>query len=139
MRYSVAIPASCALALALSTTAFAQGRESAPGQEKKEKRAPNQVVETGHNDGAGQPSSPEASAAAAAAIDQQFGKRIEGVSLTVHPDGTLQATLDESFMEATTVTRTADGVLQFGHITGLTNASRAVITGAAGAPVLEEK
>ncbi len=138
MRYSVAIPASCALALALSTTAFAQGRESAPGQEKKEKRAPNQVVETGHNDGASQPS-PEATAAAAAAADQQFGKRIEGVSLTVLADGTLQATLDESFMEATTVTRTADGGLQFGHITGLTNASRAVVTGTAGEPALEEK
>ncbi len=137
MRYAAAIPASCALALALSTTAFAQGRESAPGQEKKEKKAPNQVVETGRNDNAA-PVSPEAAAAAAVAVDRQFGKRIDAVVVTTRPDGTLHATLDESFMEATVVTRAADGSLQFAHVAGLTNASRAVVADNA-VPALEEK
>ncbi len=130
MRYSAAIPASCALALALSTTAFAQGQASAPGQQKKEK-APNQVVETGRND-------PDQASPEAAVPADQFGKLTEAVTVTVHPDGTLHATLDESFMEATTVTRAADGSLRFGHITGLTNASRAVEAGIA-VPSLEEK
>lgn len=135
MRYPALVPASCALALALSATAFAQGQSTAPGQQKKEKRAPNQVVETGKNDDARQPSAEED-----AAVDRQFGKRVEGVVVSVRPDGTLAAKLDESFMEATTVTRNADGTLTFGHVTGLTKAGRAVMTGSAPkAPALEEK
>ena len=134
MRYSALVPAFCAFALALSATAFAQGQASAPGQ-KKEKRAPNQVVETGKNDDA-RPTTPEEDAA----IDRQFGKRVEGAVVSTLPDGTLTAALDESFMEATTVTRNADGTLTFGHVTGLTNASRAVMAGEAPkAPALEEK
>lgn len=135
MRNPALVPASCALALALSATAFAQGQATAPGQQKKETRAPNQVVETGKNDEASQPSAEED-----AAVDRQFGKRVESVVVSARPDGTLTATLDESFMEATMVTRSTDGTFTFGHVTGLTKASRAVMMGnAPKAPALEEK
>lgn len=136
MRHSALVPAFCAMALTLSASAFAQN-PAAPGQEKKEARGPNQVVETGHDDVR---LTPEQAAAAAALAEQQFGKRVEGVALTVYADGTLGATLDESFMEAMTATRAADGSIQFGHVTGLTNASKAVVAGEApAAPALEEK
>lgn len=137
MRHSARVPAFCALALALSATTFAQNPD-APGQ-AREKRGPNQVVDTGRGD-AQKPVSAEDAASAAADLERQFGKRAEGIAVTVYPDGTLGAALDESFMEAMTVTRAADGSLQFGHVTGLANASAAVAAGAApAAPVLEEK
>ena len=133
------VSAGCAVAVALTGGAFAQ----APGQVKKETRAPNQVVETDRQDDAvveiagqqvhidpqtgriRQPSPAEV-AALAAALEQQFGKRAEGITLTYLPNGAVAAQLDDSFMEAITVTRGADGTLQFSHTTGLDQASRAV-------------
>lgn len=152
MQYPALVSAFCTLAL--SASAFAQPPSSPPGQENKEKRAPSQVVETGKHDDAvverdgvkvlidpqtgriRQPTAEEA-AALSAAIEQQFGKRAEGVTLKFHADGTVQAELDESFMEAITVTRRADGSLKFGHTTGLASASRAVV--AAKAPAKSKK
>lgn len=137
MRHSALVPAFCAVALTLSTSAFAQN-PAAPGQEQKERRGPNQVLETGHNDDV--KPTPEQALAAAALVEKQFGKRAEGVALTVYADGTVGAMLDESFMEALTATRAADGSIQFGHVTGLANASKAVAAGKApAAPALEEK
>jgi hypothetical protein len=138
------VSASCVVTVALTGAAFAQ----APGQVKKETRAPNQVVETGHQDDAlvtiagqqvhidpqtgrmRQPTPAEA-AALAAALEQQFGKRVEGVTITYLPNGAVAAQLDDSFMEAITITRHPDGSLQFGHVTGLDEASRAVSAGEA--------
>lgn len=135
MRYAVLAPAFCAIALALSATAFAQGQAPASDRQKKQKRALDQVVETGKNLEARR-SSPDEDAG----VDPQFGNRVEGAVVSARPDGTLTAALDESFMEATTVTRNVDGTLTFGHITGLTKASRAVTTRSAPrAPALEEK
>ena len=129
----------CIVAVALTGIAFAQ----APGQVKKETRAPNQVVETGKQDDvvvvvAGQqvhidpqtgrirqPTAQEA-AALAASLEQQFGKRSEGITVFYLPNGAVGAQLNESFMEAMTVTRRPDGSLQFGHVTGLDQATREV-------------
>ena len=132
----------CIVAVALTGMAFAQ----APGQVKKESRAPNQAVETGRNDDAvveiagqqvhidpqtgrmRQPT-PQEAAALAAALQQQFGKNIEGITITYLPNGTVAAQLDDSFMEAMTVTRGADGKLQFKHATGLDKAAQEVKAG----------
>ncbi|PYQ92989.1 MAG: hypothetical protein DMF97_20800 [Acidobacteria bacterium] len=59
-------------------------------------------------------------------VQRQFGKNESGVVLTALADGTVAAKLDESYMEALTITRADDGSLQFGHTTGLENAARVV-------------
>ena len=129
----------CVVAVALTGMAFAQ----APGQVKKEMRAPNQVVETGKQDDvvvmlAGQQvhidpqtgqmrqPTPQEAAALAASLEQQFGKNVDGITITYLPNGAVAAKLDDSFMEAITVTREADGTLEFGHATGLDKASQEV-------------
>ena len=129
----------CMVAVALAGVAFAQ----AGGQVKKETRAPNQVVETGHQDDAvveiagqqvhidpqtgrlRQPT-PQEAAALAASLEQQFGKNVDGITVTYLPNGAVAAKLDDSFMEAITVTRGADGTLKFGHTTGLDKAAQEV-------------
>jgi hypothetical protein len=129
----------CVVAIALTGMAFAQ----APGQVKKETRAPNQVVETGKQDDAviqvagqqvhidpqtgriRQPT-PQEAAALAASLEQQFGKNVGGITITYLPNGAVAARLDASFMDAITVTRDADGTLKFGHVTGLDNAAQEV-------------
>jgi hypothetical protein len=55
-----------------------------------------------------------------------FERAIESVPVRVAPSGMRSATLDESFMEAITVTQRPDGSLEYGHVTGLANAARAV-------------
>ena len=105
--------------------------------------APNQVVETGNGDDtilvvAGQqvhvdpqtgqmrqPTAEEA-AALAAALRRQFGKSPDAVTFATLSNGVIVALLDDSFAEAMTVTRSPDGTLAFGHVTGLAKASTAV-------------
>jgi hypothetical protein len=133
------VGAGCAVVVALTGVAFAQ----APGQLKKETRAPNQAVETGHHDDAvvevgGQQvhidpqtgemrePTPAEAAALGAALEAQFGKRADGTTVTYLPNGTVAAQLGDSFMEAIAVTRGADGSLTFSH----TSASGASVVAA---------
>src|SRR5262245_55754759 len=103
----------CALSVAFAGSAFAQP----PGQLKK---APNQVVETGHDDkvhpqtGRPREATPEETAALETAL-KQFGKRPEGATFTLYDNGMVRAELDDSFMEAMTVTVMPDGSLKYGH------------------------
>jgi len=103
----------CALTVAIAGGAFAQP----PGQLKK---APNQVVETGHDEkvnpqtGRAREATPEETAALETAL-QQFGKRAEGATFTLYDNGMVRAELDDSFMEAMTVTVMPDGSLKYGH------------------------
>ena len=80
---------------------------------------------------------PQEAAALAASLEQQFGKRSEGITVFYLPNGAVGAQLNESFMEAMTVTRRPDGSLQFGHVTGLDQASRAVGDDASAKPTAE--
>jgi hypothetical protein len=136
--------ASGVIVLACAAAVFAQPPQTPPGQAKK--RVPHQTVDRGDNDAA-RDLTPEEDAD----VQRQFGKNESGVVLTALADGTVAAKLDESYMEALTITRADDGSLQFGHTTGPENAARAVKsaggTAAAkktdvtrrGAPKLEEK
>jgi len=105
----------CALAVAFAGSVFAQP----PGQLKK---APNQAVQTGQHDepadpqtGRARQATPEETAALEAAL-QSFGKRAEGATFTVFDNGMVRAELDDSFMEAMTVTVMPDGSLKYGHV-----------------------
>jgi hypothetical protein len=111
--------ASGVIALACAAAAFAQPPQTPPGQAKK--RVPHQTVDRGDNDAA-RDLTPEEDAG----VQRRFGKNERGVLLTTRPDGTVAAQLDESYMEALTMTRADDGSLQFSHTTGLANAARAV-------------
>jgi hypothetical protein len=104
----------CALALAFAGSVFAQP----PGQLKK---APNQVAPSGQHDdpappqtGRAREATPEETAALEAAL-QSFGKRAEGATFTILDNGMVRAELDDSFMEAMTVTVMPDGSLKYGH------------------------
>jgi hypothetical protein len=103
----------CALAVAFAASVYAQP----PGQAKK---APNQTVQTGHNEptdpqtGRPREATPEETAALEAAL-QSFGKRAEGATFTVYDNGMVRAELDDTFMEAMTVTVMPDGSLKYGH------------------------
>ena len=94
-----------AVSLALAAPVDAQN----PNSQKPKKNA-NQVPETGQDD----PSAPP---------DSQFDRAPETVTVTTLPDGTVMAQLDESFMEATTVTIAADGALKYEHFSGLKRAA----------------
>lgn len=129
----------CGIALAFASAARAQSPQANDHAQDKVKKHANQVPETGVGD------TDEASAA-----DTTFEKATN-VTVTTRSNGTLSAALDDSFMEAETVTRRADGTLEFRHFTGLDRAIRAVLQqtfggGPKGAkpakslfPVLEEK
>ena len=102
----------CVLAVVSSATSFAQ----APPQAAK---APNQVVPNGQHEPAISPgrareATPEETAALAAAL-RQFEKRADGVTFTYFSNGMVRAELDESFMEALTVTVMPDGSLKYAH------------------------
>ena len=97
-----------AAALAIAAPTYAQN----PNSEKPKKNA-NQVPETGQDD-------------PAAAPDSRFNRSPETLTFTTLADGTVVAHLDESFMEASTVTIGADGTLRFEHVTGLKRAAQAV-------------
>lgn len=102
------VTTACAVAvsLAIATPLFAQN----PNSQKPKKHA-NQVPETGQND---------------PAPDDALERVIANVPVSVRADGTLVAELDDSFMEATTVTIGADGALNYEHFSGLKHASFAV-------------
>ena len=103
------------LALGVSNLAGAQAiQANQNAKEKKEKSHPNQVPDTGTA------TEPDAVA------PTSFERAIESVPVRVAPSGMRSATLDESFMEAITVTQRPDGSLEYGHVTGLANAARAV-------------
>ena len=119
MRTHVCTSAIAVFALAFATTAYAQAPQTPPGQAKKQ--APSQTVDHGTSD-AGRDLTP----AEAAAVDQLFGKNASGVSFTLLPNGIVRADLDESFMDAMTVTVGADGRLAFGEVKGLANAERQI-------------
>ena len=111
------IGVACALTLGVAATASAQSAQAnANAQQKKEKRHPNQVPDRGIDE----PATP------AAAVDEPQGPDVAAVQVRVHPSGMRSAQLPEEFMEAVTVTRCADGALEFGHYTGITAAERAI-------------
>lgn len=95
-----------AVTLAIASPLYAQN----PNSQKPKKQA-NQVPETG-------PNHPEPDAA--------LERVIANVPVSVRADGTIVAELDDSFMEATTVTIGADGALNYEHFSGLKQASFAV-------------
>ena len=113
------------IALACATAAYAQPPQTPPGQAKKIK-APQQTPDRGDSDAARDLTPVEE-----AAVLQQFGKNEDGVTFTSLANGAVIAQVDDSYSEAITVTRGADGSLVFGHATGLQNAARAVKAGSA--------
>lgn len=111
-RY-VVVRAAIAIAVALmfASPALAQSSQANPNAQKPKKQA-NQVPETGPND-------PDPST-------EPLERAIGNIQVTVRPDGTVVAELDDSFLEASTVTIAADGSLQFEHYVGLDRAEAAV-------------
>jgi hypothetical protein len=115
----------CAGLLMASLAVAGQGHgadKKAPDQGPQTGRLDDATVEVGgqqvHLDpvtGQLRQPTPEEAAALAAALDRQFGKKAEGVTFSNLPGGGVAARLDDSFMEAMTVTRGADGSLTFGH------------------------
>jgi len=130
---------STALAVAVSLVSFAaasplfaQDNQNNQNHPPKAKKTPNQVPETGEDD-------PAADAGASL-----FERVPENLPVTVRADGTVMIQLDESYMEASTVTLGADGELTFAHYTGLARASQAAALLPARPlpllfPILEEK
>jgi hypothetical protein len=117
------------LALGVAGLAGAQSNQANPNAKQgKEKRHPNQVPDTGS--GSAQDAEPATGA---------FERVIENVVVAVGADGTLSATLDDSFMEAVTVSQRADGSLDFSHYTGLATATRAVEQAAKTPPTLPSR
>jgi hypothetical protein len=129
------------LALGVASFAGAQSPQSGPNaRQSREKRHSNQVPDTG--------GSPEQDAAPATGA---FDRVVENVVVRVGADGMRAAELDDSFMEAVTVSQGTDGSLAFSHFTGLATAARAVSASAATPrtltsrplpalfPILEEK
>jgi len=110
------IGVACALTLAVSAIASAQSAQANPNaQQKKEKRQPNQVPDNGLGD-----------ADAATVPTTQFDRAVEAVPVTVRADGAIVVELNDSFMEAATVTVDPTGSLRFDHFTGVDRASRFV-------------
>jgi hypothetical protein len=99
----------------------AQSPQANPNAQKPKKQA-NQVPETGPNDPDLTPDTLE--------------RAMDNVKITVRADGTVVAELDDSFLEASTVTIAADGSLQFEHFAGLDRAEAAVKRHAMQAPAL---
>jgi len=110
-RYVVRAAIAVAVALMFASPSQAQNSQANPNAQNPKKQA-NQVPETGPND-------PDP-------LTQPLERAIGNVQVTVRPDGTVVAELDDSFMEASTVTIAADGSLQFEHFTGLDRAEAAV-------------
>jgi hypothetical protein len=123
-RY-VVVRAAIAIAVALmfASPTLAQSSQANPNAQKPKKQV-NQVPETGPNDPDPDPNP--------GAFDRAF----DNVKVTVRADGTVVAELDDSFMEASTVSIAADGSLQFEHFIGLDRAEAAVRRHASEAAVL---
>jgi hypothetical protein len=117
------------MVLALNTTVMAQ-------QDKKPKKHPNQVADTGQVDEPAQVTAPDADS-------KLFGPRTgEGVVVVFHGNGRVTAFLDESFEEASVVTRMPDGTLRRTCVHALEAASAHVHKTAEqppAKPLLEEK
>jgi hypothetical protein len=132
-RAMVRIVLACALTVAVGSVASAQSSQaSANAQQAKQKKHANQVPDSGLD----QPE-PEQGA-------DPFERVIENVPVRTRADGTVIAELDDSFMEAMTLTVAADGTLTLGHFAGLANANRAMRLLPARVlpqlfPILEEK
>ena len=118
-RHIVRAAIAVAVALIFASPTLAQSSQANPNAQKPKKQA-NQVPETGPND-------PEPT------IDT-FDRAIDNIKYTVLADGTVIGELDESFMEATTVSIAADGTLKFEHFTGLERAEAALRQQAIEAP-----
>jgi hypothetical protein len=102
-----------AVSLTIATPLFAQSSQANSNADKAKKHV-NQVPDSGLD----QPP-----------IDQSgspFERVPTAVPVTVRADGTVVAELDDSFMEAATVTVSADGTLTFGHYTGIARANEAM-------------
>jgi hypothetical protein len=119
MRVLCYVCANALVTLAFATTTYGQPPQTPPGQAKK--RAPSQTVDHGTSD-ANRDLTPEEEAA----VDQQFGKNLNGARLNVLPNGIVRIDLDESFMEAMTATIDAEGSLTFGEVRGLAAANESV-------------
>ena len=118
-----------AMVVAMNTSATAQQ------QDKKPKKHPNQVVDTGEAAEPTQITVPETAS-------RLFGPRTgEGVTFVFHGNGRITAFLDESFHEAMVVTKMPDGTLRKTCIHGVDAASKHVNSAvkAPAKPVLEEK
>jgi hypothetical protein len=111
VRYVVRAAIAVAVALIFASPTVAQSSQANPNAQKPKKQA-NQVPETGPND-------PDPS-------PEPLDRAIDSVKVTVRADGTVVAELDDSFMEASTVSIAPDGSLQFEHFTGLDRAQAAV-------------
>jgi hypothetical protein len=132
-RAMVRIVLACALTIAVASVASAQSSQANDrAQQAKTKKHANQVPDSGFDQ-------PDADPGA-----DQFERVIENVPVRVRADGTVVAELDDSFMEAMTLTVAADGTLTFGHHAGLATANRAMRLLPARVlpplfPILEEK
>jgi len=111
-RYVVRAAIAIAVALMFASPSPAQSSQANPNSQNPKKQA-NQVPETGPNE-------PDATS------PDMFDRVMDNVKVTVRADGTIVAELDDSFMEASTVTIGADGSLQFEHFTGVDRAEAAV-------------
>jgi hypothetical protein len=110
MRYLVPAAFAVVLSLVVASPLHAQSSQANPNSQKPKKQA-NQVPEAGPND---------------PVPDSPFERAIDNVQVTVRPDGTIVAELDDSFLEASTVSIASDGSLQYEHFTGVANAEAAV-------------
>jgi hypothetical protein len=124
MRRYVVVRAAIAIAVALmfASPSLAQSSQANPNAQKPKKQA-NQVPETGPNDPNPDPA-------------DTLERAIDNVKITVLADGTVMAELDDSFLEASTVTIAPDGSLQIEHFAGLDRAEAAVKRHAMEAPAL---
>jgi len=104
----------CVLTIAAAGVARAQSSQANANAQDKTKKHANQVPDSGLDE-------PQAAPAPA-----PFERVIEAVPVKVRPDGTVVAELDDSFMEAATVTVGPGGTLIFGHDAGLDRAGRAM-------------
>jgi hypothetical protein len=118
-----------ALVVSLATVDLA-AQQSGAG-----KRRPKQTHDKGVDD------------AVAQGPDDRIGERlVNGLTIVAHPDGTLEAQLDESFHDAIVAVKHADGTMTYTCLHGLPAAAGFVAmhapvseTPAPPAPTLEEK
>jgi hypothetical protein len=113
-KTAICLGLTCALTLGVAALAQAQSSQSNANAPGKQKKQANQVPDSGLD----QPG--------ADAGDGPFQRVIENVPVTLRADGTLVAELDDSFMEALTVTVAADGTVTFAHYDNVASANRAM-------------
>ena len=104
----------CVLTIAAAGVARGQASQANANAQDKTNKHANQVPDSGLDE-------PQAVQAPA-----PFERVIDAVPVRVRPDGTVVAELDDSFMEAATVTVGPGGTLIFGHYGGLDRAGQAM-------------